>query len=56
LCSNQLIKPGKFCCKECQVKSRSNKVSNGKVYRIKFNKNSNKMAKVLNVTKRYIGR
>jgi hypothetical protein len=54
LCFKEM-KPKCLFCK-CQIKAHIDKSLSSKVYKIKFNKNSNNLTKVLDITQRYIGK
>jgi predicted nucleic acid-binding Zn ribbon protein len=54
LCSEQIVKPRQICCKKC-LKAKSSKVSNGRVFKMKLNKNTNTFSEALNVTHNYLG-
>jgi hypothetical protein len=56
ICFKQIIKTNQLNCKKCNFESDNKKSLNGTMHKIKLNKNSKTLTKVLNVTQNYIGK
>lgn len=56
VCCKQIIKSNQFNCKNCQAKINSRSKSNSKMHKIIYNKNSNTLTDVVNITQKYIGK